>query len=469
MTTRYTHDALVIGAGSAGLTAAGGLAMFGLDVALIERAEMGGECLNTGCVPSKALLAAARHAQAVRDALRFGVEAGAPSTDFAGVRAHIRSAIEALAPEDSAERFEGMGVEVLRGQATLLDARRLTIDGRTLSAPRLVLATGSDPAVPPVPGLADGPFLTNETVWGLDVLPDHLVILGAGNIGCELGQAFRRLGSDVTVIDVGRPLSRDDAQAAAIVQGALEGEGVRFVTGRAAGVARDEGVTVTLEDGQAIAGTHLLVAAGRRARVAGFGLEWTGVKVGENGIVVDRRRRTNVPGVYAVGDCRDGPRLTHAAGRDGSAVALEIGLGVPSPVDDDTLPWVTFTTPELAQVGLTEERARERGWEVTVERRDFAHNDRAVADGDDRGFLKVVRRGRAVIGVTIVGAGAGELLAPWSQIIAGKASTFALASSVVAYPTRTELSKTAAFGLHEGLVFSPVPKWWAGRLARWRR
>ena len=468
MTTRHTHDALVIGAGSAGLTAAGGLAMFGLNVALIERAEMGGECLNTGCVPSKALLAAAHHAQAVRDAARFGIEASAPRTDFARVRAHVRAAITTLEPEDSVERFEGMGVEVIQGEATLLDARRLRVGERTLSAPRLVLATGSDPAVPPIPGLAEGPYLTNETLWGLDTLPDHLVVLGAGNVGCEMGQAFRRLGSDVTVIDTGRPLSRDDADAAAVVQAALEGEGVRFVRGTATRVAHDGGVTVTLEGGEAIAGSHLLVATGRRARVDGFGLEWTGVKLGDNGIVVDRRRRTNVPGVYAVGDCREGPRLTHAAGRDGSAVVVEIGLGVPSPVDDDTLPWVTFTSPELAQVGLTEAAARERGWDVTVERQDFAHNDRAVTEGETAGFLKVVRHGRKVVGATIVGEGAGELLLPWSQIIAGKASPFSLASGVVAYPTRSEISKAAAFAMNEGLVFGAVPKWWAGRLAKWR-
>ena len=465
---RFTHDALVIGAGAAGLTAAGGLAMFGLDVALVERAEMGGECLNTGCVPSKALLAAAHHAQAIRDAARFGIHASAPRTDFGQVRAHVQSTIAALEHEDSVERFEQLGVEVIRGEATLLDARRLRVGGRTLSAPRLVLATGSDPAVPPIPGLADAPYVTNETLWGLEALPDHLVILGAGNIGCEMGQAFRRLGSEVTVVDQGRPLGRDDADAAAVVQGALEAEGVRFVLGRAASVAHGSGVTLTLEGGQAIAGSHLLVAAGRRARVEGFGLEDTGVALGDNGIRVDRRRRTSVPGVYAVGDCREGPRLTHAAGRDGSAVAVEIGLGVPSPVNDDTLPWVTFTTPELAQVGLTEAAARERGWDVTVERQDFAHNDRAVTEGETGGFLKVVRRGRTVVGATVVGAGAGELLLPWTQIIAGKASPFSLASGVVAYPTRSEISKAAAFAMNEGLVFGTLPKWWAGRLARWR-
>ncbi len=474
MTTRYTHDALVLGAGSAGLTAAGGLAMFGLNVALIERDRMGGECLNTGCVPSKALLAAAHHAQTIRDAARFGIHASDPTTDFAAVRAHIRHAIETLEPEDSVERFEGMGVDVVRGDATLVDARRLRVvdsngAGRELSAPRLVLATGSDPAVPPIDGLADGPFLTNETLWDLDALPEHLLILGAGNIGCEMGQAFRRLGSEVTVVDTGRPLSRDDAEAAAIVQATLEGEGVRFVTGQAASVSHGGGVTLTLEGGKALTGSHLLVAAGRRARVEGFGLENTGVTLGDNGIVVDARRRTNVPGVYAVGDCREGPRLTHAAGRDGSAVAVEIGLGVPSPVDDDVLPWVTFTSPELAQVGLTEAAARERGWDVTVERQDFAHNDRAVTEGRTAGFLKVVRRGRSVVGATIVGGGAGEMLLPWSQIIAGKASPFALASSVVAYPTRSEMSKAAAFAMNEKLVFGAVPKWWAGRLARWRR
>ncbi len=469
MATRFTHDVLVLGAGSAGLTAAGGLALFGLTVALVERDRMGGECLNTGCVPSKALLAAAAHAAAVRDGARFGVQADAPRIDFAGVRAHIRHAIETLHEADSVERMEGMGVEVVRGEATLVGARRLRVGGRDLSAPRLVLATGSDPAVPPIPGLTDGPHLTNETLWDLNHLPEHLVILGAGNIGCELGQAFRRLGAEVTVIDKGRLLSRDDEDAAAVVRDALETEGVRFVTGSAGAVEHGDGVTVRLEDGASVAGTHLLVAAGRQARTGGYGLDTTGVAVGDNGITVDRRRRTNIEGVYAIGDCRDGPRLTHAAGRDGSAVTLEIALGVPSPVDDDALPWATYTTPELAQVGLTEAAARERGWSVTVERRDFAKNDRAVTEGDPRGFIKVVRRGRTVVGVTIVGAHAGELLVPWSQILAGKASTFSLASAVVAYPTRSEISKAAAFALHEGLVFGAMPRWWAGRLAKWRR
>jgi len=463
-------DLIVIGAGSAGLTAAGSVAMFGLKVALIEAGEMGGECLNTGCVPSKALLAAAAHAQDARDGARFGVSAS-PTIKWLGVRAPVDGAIAAIAPHDAQERFEEMGIEVIRTRARFLDGRTLAVGNRRLTAPRIVIATGSNPAIPAIDGLADVPYLTNETMFTLDVLPDHLIILGGGAIGIEMAQAFQRLGAAVTVIAPNPPLASDDPQAAELVLARLREEGVTFQTGRdAMRVAGQDGrITVTLADGHAVTGSHLLVATGRRANVADLDLAAAGVEAEDDGIRVDARRRTTNSRVYAIGDCRSGPRLTHVAGYEGSLVALDSALGLPGKVDWGALPHVLYTDPELAQIGLTEAEAREKYDSVDVTREDFADNDRAVTEGDSDGFSKLIRHRRKVVGVTIVGAHAGELLLPWTQNITGKASAFALGSAIVAYPSRSEIAKATAFGAYAPTIFGPWPKRWAAIVARSRR
>ena len=468
MTERF--DLIVIGAGSAGLTAAGGVAMFGRKVVLIEAGAMGGECLNTGCVPSKALLAAAARAQEARDGGRFGVTA-APSIDWAGVRAHVHGAISVIAPHDSQERFEGMGIEVIRARARFLDGKTLAVGNRHLTAPRIVIATGSKPNIPDLQGLADVPYLTNETLFELDVLPEHLIVLGAGAVGVEMAQAFRRLGATVTVIAPKPPLGRDDRDAADLVVARMREEGVVFETGREAIriSGRTGKVTVAFADGRDLTGSHLLVATGRRPNIADLDLAAAGIDAGDDGIVVDARRRTTNKRVYAIGDCRAGPRFTHVAGYEGSLVALDIALGVPGKVDWRALPHVTYTTPELAQIGPTEAEARKRHGKVEVTRVDFADNDRAVTEGDSAGFLKLVRHRGMVIGVTIVGAHAGDLLLPWAQVITGKATAFALGSAMVAYPTRSEIAKEAAFQVYRAMVFGAWPKRWATLLARTRR
>ena len=464
------YDLIVIGAGSAGLTAAGGVAMFGLKVALIEAGEMGGECLNTGCVPSKALLAAAARAQDVRDGARFGISAS-PTVAWADVRAHVDGAIATIAPHDAQERFEKMGIEVIRTRAHFLDGKTLAVGNRRLTAPRIVIATGSKPAIPAIEGLADVPYLTNETVFALDRLPDHLLILGGGAVGIEMAQAFRRLGAAVTVIAPRPPLARDDREAAELVLARLRDEGVAFETGREAirVAGQVEGITVTLADGHAITGSHLLVATGRSANVADLDLAAACVEADDDGIRVDARRRTTNPRIYAIGDCRAGPRLTHVAGYEGSLVALDIALGLPGKVDWRALPHVLYTDPELAQIGLTEADAREKYGDIDVTREDFADNDRAVTEGDDGGFMKLIRHRRKVVGVTIVGAHAGELLLPWTQIITGKATAFALGSAIVAYPSRSEIAKAAAFQAYAPTVFGTWPKRWAALVARTRR
>ena len=466
-----THELIVIGGGAAGLTAAGGAAMFGLRVALIEWGAMGGDCLNTGCVPSKALIAAAARAHAGRQGLRLGVRLHEPEVDFDDVRRHVRDAIATIAPHDSRERFEGLGVEVIQAPARFLDGRTVLAGNRRLSAPRIVVATGSRPAIPPIPGLDRLPYLTNETLFDLRTLPDHLLVLGAGAIGCEMAQAFRRLGSAVTLIDAASPLAREDEDAATLVLARLRGEGVVLMTGAEAVRADRDGdlVSLTLADGRSATGTHLLVAAGRQADLGALGLDAAGVRHGPDGIVADARRRTSNRRIFAIGDCRAGPRYTHVAGYEGSLVALQVATGLPSRVDWRALPRVTYLDPELAQIGLTEREARDRHGSVEVIREDFAGNDRAVVEGDATGFLKLVRHRGAVVGVTIVGARAGELLLPWAQAITGRASTFRLGAAVVAYPTRSEISRAAAFAAWQPTVFGRWPRRWARLLASLRR
>ncbi len=296
-------------------------------------------------------------------------------------------------------------------------------------------------------------------------------MVGGGAIGMEMAQAFRRLGSAVTLIEPGPLLARDDPDHVAILRQAMESEGVRFIKGKASRVAAgDDRIRLQVERGETIEGSHLLIATGREAISKGFGLEEIGVKIAPNGIVVDERRRTSLKHIYAIGDCRDGPRLTHAAGYEGSNVALEITLGLPTKVNWAALPWCTYTDPEVAQVGLTEKEARARhGDGVSVVVEGFDHNERAIADGDTTGQLKLVLKGKTVLGASIVGKNAGELLLPFSQSITGKSSTFALGSAVIAYPTRSEITKAASFAVWEPTVFGEWPKKWAGALAKLRR
>ena len=463
---------MVIGAGAGGLTAAGAAARLGLRVALIERDRMGGECLNSGCVPSKALLAAARRAHLLRAGSAMGVTAaGGVAVDYAGVRAHVQGAIAAIAPHDSAERFRAWGVEVVQGEARFTGSREIEVGARVLRAPRIVIATGSRPAVPDIEGLDSVPFLTNETLFDLAVLPRRLVILGAGAVGLEMAQAFRRLGAAVTVIEAGQALARDDADAAATVLRQLAAEGVEARTGtRVTRVAPvPDGVRVEAQPGEAITGSHLLLAVGRRASLGGLGLEAARVAAGADGILVDRRRRTSNPAVFAIGDCRAGPRLTHAAGYEGSVAVMNIALGLPAAADFAALPAVMYTDPELAQLGLTERAARERHGRVCVDRVAFADNDRAVTENETAGFIKVVRARGRLVGVTAVGAGAGELVLPWSLAMRGRASLWAISGAVVAYPTRSEASKAAAFAAFEGLIFGRAARGWARVLAAARR
>ena len=468
---KFTHDVIVIGGGAGGLTAAGGCALFGLKVALIEGHRMGGECLNNGCVPSKALLAAAKRAAVARTGESMGVKIAPPEIDWSGVMGQVRRAIADIEHHDSVETFEEMGCEVILGHARLTGKHSVEVGARTLQAPRIVLATGSRPFVPPIAGIDAVPYLTNENLFELSERPEHLVIVGGGNIGMEMAQAFRRLGSAVTVIEPGDIMGRDDPDSVKVVVETLREEGVRFVEGKAKAVSGEAGaLKIEIEGADAVEGSHLLIATGRKARVEGFGAEELELALGDNGFAVDDRRRTNIRSIYAIGDCRDGIRLTHVAGYEGSNVALEIVTGLPTKVDYTALPWCTYTDPEIAQIGLTEKDARAKhGDKITVVREEFSENERAVAEGASKGHLKLVLKGKKVLGASVVGEHAGELLLPLAQSITGKTSTFALGSAIIAYPTRSEISKAAAFSAWEPTVFGSLPKKYAALVARVRQ
>ena len=363
-----TPDICVIGAGSGGLSVAAGAAAFGVPVVLVEQGKMGGDCLNTGCVPSKALLAAAKRAHAIGHARPFGLDTPRTEVDFAQVHRHVHDVIAEIAPNDSVARFTGLGVRVIKGAARFRDADTVTVGSEfEIKARRIVIATGSSPAVPPIPGLDSTPYLTNESVFDLTARPEHLVVIGGGPIGLELAQAFRRLGSRVTVLEAQQPLAREDAECAAILLEALAGEDLEIRSGVtrgaggecAAGHPRRGAGRQRRED--TIAGTHLLVATGRRVNVDDLGLDRAGIAYDRKGIKVDRRLRTTNRRVYAVGDVAGGPQFTHVANYHAGIVLRNVLFRLPATVNEDAIPRATYTDPELAHVGLTEDEARGRG------------------------------------------------------------------------------------------------------------
>jgi pyruvate/2-oxoglutarate dehydrogenase complex dihydrolipoamide dehydrogenase (E3) component len=450
MAERLTPDICVIGAGSGGLSVAAAAAAFGVSVVLVEKGKMGGECLNTGCVPSKSLIAAAKRARAVAEARAFGVSAQPPEVDFAKVHRHVHDVIAAIAPNDSKERFNGLGVRVIEGAARFKDRDTVVVsDGTEIAARRFVIATGSSPARPPIPGLDAVPYLTNETVFDLTTRPDHLIVIGAGPIGLELAQAFRRLGAAVTVLEAAQPLAREDGECSAIVLDALAREGVDVRSNAA--VARVEGigskvkVVVGGDSGEAIEGSHLLVAAGRRANTDGLALEQAGIASDRNGIMVDTGLKTANRRVYAIGDVAGRGQFTHLANYQAGLVIRNALFRLPVKVNADLVPRVTFTDPELAHVGLTEAEAKARGIAIRVLRWPYHENDRAQTERETVGHIKVVTDGRGkILGATIVGAAAGELITTWTLAISRGLHIKALAGIIVPYPTLAEIGKRAA-------------------------
>jgi pyruvate/2-oxoglutarate dehydrogenase complex dihydrolipoamide dehydrogenase (E3) component len=444
-------DICVIGAGAGGLSVAAAAAAFGVSVVLVEKGRLGGECLYTGCVPSKALIAAAKRARGIAEAEAFGVSAGPVSIDFGKVHQHVQDVIAAIAPNDSKERFTGLGVRVIEAAARFKDRDTVvTGDGTEIAARRFVIATGSSPSLPDIAGLKSVPYLTNETVFDLATRPEHLIVIGAGPIGLELAQAFRRLGAAVTVLEVAAPLSREDAECAVVVLDALTREGVDIRSH--ADIVRVEGagaklsVVIRAGDGErTITGSHLLVATGRTANTGGLGLEQAGIACDRRGIMVDKRLKTTNKRVYAIGDVAGHGQFTHLANYQAGLVIRNVLFRLPAVMNEDIVPRVTFTDPELAQVGLTEAQAKARGRTIRVLRWPYHENDRAQAEGATIGHIKVVtdRRGR-ILGATIVGAGAGELIATWALLTTKRSNIRTLLGVIIPYPTLAEIGKRAS-------------------------
>jgi pyruvate/2-oxoglutarate dehydrogenase complex dihydrolipoamide dehydrogenase (E3) component len=466
-------DLCILGAGSGGLSVAAGAVQMGASVVLIEKGAMGGDCLNTGCVPSKALIAAAHVAHGQRIGSRFGIHGGAPDVRFHEVHDHIHGVIGAIAPHDSVERFEGLGVMVIQAEGRFIDRETVEAGGRRIKARRFVVATGSRAAVPPIPGLAEAGYLTNETIFDLTERPSHLIVVGGGPIGIEMAQAFRRLGSEVSVIEKFGILARDEPEAVEVVRAALSSEGVRLVEKVGVSEIQKQGdaVTVMLDGespfGRAIAGSHILIAAGRRPNIENLELEQAGIAFTPKGITVDARLITSNRKVFAIGDVAGGPQFTHIAGYHAGIVIRNALFGLPAKVDYKALPWVTYSDPELAHTGLTEAEARKAGHAVEVLSWTFALNDRAQAERATEGLAKVILgpKGR-ILGATIVGPRAGELIGTWGLAISAGLKIGAIASAVLPYPTLSEISKRAAGSYYTPKLFGAFTRRVVGLVQR---
>jgi pyruvate/2-oxoglutarate dehydrogenase complex dihydrolipoamide dehydrogenase (E3) component/uncharacterized membrane protein YdjX (TVP38/TMEM64 family) len=456
---RFDTNLVVIGAGSAGLVAAYVAAAAKARVVLVEQDRMGGDCLNRGCVPSKALLRAARLRHDAARAADYGLAtAAAGPVDLAAVLARVRAAVDRVAPHDSVERYTALGVECVRGQARLVSPWAVAVGDRVITARAIVLATGGAPVLPPIPGLTAVPHLTSDTVWELDALPRRLLVLGGGPVGCELAQAFRRLGSEVTLVEQGpRLLAREDAAVGELLAAAFAAEGIRILTGtravafHAATTGGDHRLAATGADGGAIdlAFDQVLVATGRRARTADLGLEDVGIVVEPDGTVAtDDYLQTTLPTVWACGDVAGPYQLTHASSHQAWYAAMNAlwGRFWRFRPDYRVLPWCVFTDPEVGRVGLTAAEARARGLDIEVTTFDLAELDRAIADGENRGFVTVVTpRGRdRILGATVVGPHAGDVIAELVLAMRHGLGLRKVLGTVHSYPTHAEASRAVA-------------------------
>lgn len=447
---RGLYNLVVIGAGTAGLVSAAGAAMLGARVALVEARLMGGDCLNYGCVPSKALIRAARAAHAAREAAEFGVlPSSGPLIDFTEVMRRVRRVRAHISEHDSAERFKGFGVDVFFGQARFISPSAVEVDGRRLEFSKAIIATGARPAELTVPGLREIGFLTNETVFSLTRLPQRLIIVGSGPIGCELGQAFRRLGSEVTILSSGdRLLPKDDFDAGCVLREQFEQEGIQICFGaRLVGAGRSlTGKTIVFDRGrgqESVTADEILVAAGRKPNVEGLNLEAAGIQYDNKGVVVDDRLRTSNRRVYAAGDIASAYQFTHAA-EAMARIALQNALFFGRKrISDLMIPWVTYTDPEVAHVGLTEAHLRNMHGRAKTFTLQFADNDRALTEGDTVGFARVAvdsRSGR-ILGATIVSRHAGEMIGELVLAVQKRMKLSELSSVIHPYPTQSEVIK----------------------------
>lgn len=447
MVTRIKTDLCIIGAGSGGLSVAAGAVQMGASVVLLEGGKMGGDCLNYGCVPSKALIAAGKHAHAMTTGAPFGVTPVVPVVDYAAAKDHVRSVIAGIEPHDSVERFEALGVKVITEYGAFISPTEVQAGDTIIQARRFVISTGSSPLVPPISGLDGVKYYTNEDIFELREQPKHLLVIGGGPIGMELAQAHVRLGSKVTVIEGFKALGRDDPEMAAIALERIRAEGVEIVEDAMASKISQKGSVITVEtkDGTKFKGTHLLMSVGRKPNTEKLNLDAAGIEPTCSGVKVDASLKTTNKRVYAIGDVAGSLQFTHVAGYHAGVIIKSALFGLPSKASSSHIPWATYIDPEMAQVGLTEAEARtEYGDKLEVVRFEYSENDRARAELATTGLIKVmIVKGRPV-GASIVGAQAGELIQTWALVIANKLKIGAVAAMVAPYPTLGEINKRAA-------------------------
>jgi pyruvate/2-oxoglutarate dehydrogenase complex dihydrolipoamide dehydrogenase (E3) component len=460
----HDYDIGIIGGGAAGLTVASGAAQLGAKTLLIEKeSELGGDCLHFGCVPSKTLIKTAHVYHMMQNGARFGLpEMVRQPVDFKNVAERIRTVVGKIQQHDSVERFCKLGAKIEFGSPRFTDEHTVDLGGKSITAKKWLLATGSSPAIPPVEGLDQVPYLTNREIFYLDRLPESLIILGAGPIAIEMAQAFCRLGSKVTVIQRNTQiLSKEDRDMADLVMNVLQQEGVTFHLGckmlRARNLGDSREVAIETSDGKelAVSGAEILVALGRSVNIEGLGLAEIGVEFDRKGIKVDKRLRTSQKHIYGAGDVIGGYQFTHAAGYEGGIVVSNAIFHLPRKVDYTWMPWCTYTGPELAGIGMNEKMARAAGIEYRVWTENFADNDRSLAEGEEVGLIKLlVGRNNKPIGVQIIGLHAGELLGEWVAALNGKVKLSGLAGAIHPYPTLTEINKRVVGSTFTAKIFS---------------
>ncbi|MBS0271187.1 MAG: FAD-dependent oxidoreductase [Proteobacteria bacterium] len=454
-------DICIIGAGSGGLSVAAGAAQLGVSVALIEGHKMGGDCLNYGCVPSKALLAAAKRANIFRSSEAFGIQKVEPKINFKKLHDHIHEVISTLAPQDSVERFEKLGVKVVQEKARFLSPKLVQAGNTQVEAKYFVIATGSSPTIVPLPGIENVPYLTNETIFDLKEKPGHLIVVGGGPIGCEIAQAYRLLGVKVTLLEAFTLLPKEDHEVVSILRNRLKKDGIDIFEGvKILALSQEKKILhIQLEqEGKEISlqGTHLLMATGRKPNVMNLGLEEAGVQYNPKGIEVDRRLRTTNKKIYAIGDVVGGYQFTHMASYHAQVVIKNCLFHLPSKVDYKALPWVTYTNPEIAHIGIMHHEGPAGSKTLLWPYKDC---DRAQTERETEGFIKVTTTPHGkVLGVSIIGVHAGELILPWGLLIEKRLKIRALADLIVAYPTLSEISKKVTSSFYAPLLFSPFTR-----------
>ncbi len=465
---KFDFDIGVIGGGAAGLTVASGASQFGAKTLLIEKEkELGGDCLHYGCVPSKTLIRTAHIYHLIKNTKKFGLPSvDLKPVDYKDVAMRIQSVINIIQKHDSKERFCNLGVKVESGNPEFTDEHTVRINGKTYSAKKWVIATGSSPSVPPMEGINKTPYFTNKEIFSLENLPKSMIIIGAGPIAIEMAQSFCRLGTHVSVVQrSGQILSKEDRDMADIVMNVLESEGVEFYLNASIQSTKDHGnereVIIKDKEGNtaSLRGEHILVALGRQANLAGLGLEDISLQFEKKGIVVDNRLRTNHKHIFAAGDVTGAYLFTHAAGYEGGIVLSNAILHLPRKADYTYLPWCTYTDPELASIGMNEHRAKDAGITYSVWTEEFKANDRSLAEGEEIGKIKLVLDGKGKpVGAQILGPQAGELVSEWVAVINGGVKLSTLASAVHPYPTLGEINKRVIGNYFAGKIFSDKVK-----------